>query len=140
MALFDQLLIYILGKKPFYKVSRGGLFLHDNYSSVIWTFFLWYHRMILSVSTNNWLWYWKVSGMCDVKHIMTLLIKTITSIFKVSSYIITSIASRHIGLAAIIVMSVSTFKSTVILYLRKTLFNTVWTWITVTKLYLSLIF
>jgi len=38
----------------------------------------------------------KIIGQCDVKHIMTLPIKTITSVLKVSTYIITV---RPIGLA-----------------------------------------
>jgi hypothetical protein len=50
-----------------------------------------------------------------VKRIMTLTIKAIASVLKVSTYIITS---RPIGLAAILVtMSVSTIITAVILYL-----------------------
>jgi hypothetical protein len=49
---------------------------------------------------------------------MTLPIKTITSILKVSTNIITSIAARSNGLAAIqAIMSVTTFKAAVILYI-----------------------
>ena len=48
--------------------------------------------------------------------------KTITSVLKVSTYIITSITTRPIVLAVILaIMSVSTFKTDVILYLMKTL-------------------
>jgi hypothetical protein len=53
--------------------------------SVIYTFFLWSQRGIFSVSTA-WLWYWKLC-QCDVKHIMTLMIKTIQSIFDISTFI-----------------------------------------------------
>jgi hypothetical protein len=49
---------------------------------------------------------------------MTLPIKTITSILKVSTNIITSIAARSNGLAVIqAIMSVTTFKAAVILYI-----------------------
>ena len=54
---------------------------------VMWTFFLWFHMVILLISTN-WLWYWKLSVS-----VMTT-IKTITSVLKVSQYIITSIIER----------------------------------------------
>ena len=54
-------------------------------------------------------------SQCDIKHFMTLPIKTITSVQKVTTYIITSIAAHLIGLA--VIMSVSTFKTTVILYI-----------------------
>ena len=55
-------------------------------------------------------------SQCDVKHIITLLIKTITSALNVSTYIITSVTAC--GLAAILaIMSVSTFKTDVILNL-----------------------
>ena len=48
---------------------------------------------------------------------MMPLIKTITSIFNVSAYIITNITARPMGLAVILaIMSVSTFKASVILY------------------------
>jgi hypothetical protein len=88
---------------------------------------LWSHHVILSVSTfdltkwycqyqplispcdivsiNRLLWYWKYY----VKYIMMLLIKTITSVWQISSYIITSITAHPISLNAILViMSVST--------------------------------
>ena len=54
---------------------------------------------------------------CDVKH-MILPIKTITSVVNVSTYIITGITAHLIGLAVILeIMSVSTFKSAIILYI-----------------------
>ena len=55
----------------------------------------------------------KIISQCDVKHILTSLIKTITLV----TYIITSITARPVRLAEILaVMSVSTFKTDVILY------------------------
>ena len=39
---------------------------------------------------------------CDVKHMMMLLIKTITSLLKVSTYIITSNPTHRTGLALIL--------------------------------------
>ena len=57
----------------------------------------------------------EIIGQCDVEHIMTSSIKTIMPVLKISTYIITECP---IGLAAIIVtMSVSTFKTAIILYL-----------------------
>jgi hypothetical protein len=47
-------------------------------------------------------------GQCDLKHILTLLIKTITSVLKISAYIITACP---VGLAAILAIM-----SAVILY------------------------
>jgi len=50
---------------------------------------------------------------------MMFPIKTIMSVFKVLIYIITSIATFPVRFTAILViMSVSTFRSTVILYFR----------------------
>ena len=40
----------------------------------------------------------KITGQCDVKHIMMLRIQTITSVLKVLTYIITSIAARPMNL------------------------------------------
>ena len=57
-------------------------------------------------------------SLCDIKHIMTLPIKTITSVFKISTNIITSIAARSIRLGVIpVIMFVSTFKTDIILYI-----------------------
>jgi len=54
----------------------------------------------------------------DIKHIMMSTIKTITSVLKVSTDIITNIPARPVGLAEILaIRSVSTFKIAVILYL-----------------------
>ena len=79
--------------------------------------FLWSHWAILSVSTK-WLWYWKLSV------IVTLPIKTIMLGFKFLTYIITSITARPIWLAAHaipVIMSVSTFKTDIILYISNNL-------------------
>ena len=55
--------------------------------------------------------------LCDVKHIRTIPIKTITLVLKVLTYIIPSISTHPIGLAVILtIMSVSTFTTAVILY------------------------
>jgi len=59
----------------------------------IWTFYLWSHRVILQVSTNT-----------KLSVIMTLPTKTITSVLKVLTYIITSITPCHITLASILVI------------------------------------
>jgi len=62
---------------------------------------------------KNWLWYWKLSVSVTVS-----LIKTITPDLKISRYIITCITARPVGLSAIIaIMSISTFKTAVILYI-----------------------
>jgi hypothetical protein len=54
----------------------------------------------------------------DVKHIIMSSIKTIMSVLKASTDIITNIPARPIGLAEILaIRSVSTFKIAVILYL-----------------------
>ena len=55
---------------------------------------------------------------------MTLLIKTITSVLKVSIYIITSFKYHPVGLASIVAkMSVSTFTTAYALMLYDTLFR-----------------
>ena len=53
----------------------------------------------------------KIIGLCDVKHIKTLPIKTNASVLKVLTYIIISITCHPMDLAAILsIMSISTFK------------------------------
>ena len=60
----------------------------------------------------------KIISQCDVKHIMTSLIKTIMLVLMASTDIITSIPIHPIGLPEILaIMSVSTFKIAVILAL-----------------------
>ena len=60
----------------------------------------------------------QVIGQSDIKHIMTSLIKTITSVLKASTDIITNILARPIWLAEkLAIMSVWTFKIAVILYI-----------------------
>ena len=59
----------------------------------------------------------KFISQSDVKPIMTSSIKTIMSVLKTSTDIITNIPAQPIGLAEILaIMSVSTFKIAVILY------------------------
>jgi hypothetical protein len=63
----------------------------------------------------------KIIGQRDVKHIMTLMVKIITSVLNVSTNIITSITVGLIRLAAILsIMSVSTFITAVFLYVSGT--------------------
>jgi hypothetical protein len=60
----------------------------------------------------------KIIGQCDIKHVLTSLIKTTTPVLKISTYIITSITACPVELAVILaIMSVSTFKTAVILYI-----------------------
>ena len=56
--------------------------------SVIWTFSVWPHQVIMSV-WMNWFWYFflKIIGMCDVKLIMMLPIKIIMSVLNFLTYI-----------------------------------------------------
>jgi hypothetical protein len=49
-----------------------------------------------------------INSQCDVKNIMTLPMKT--SVLKLSTYIIAVTAARPIGLAVMLIMSVSTSK------------------------------
>jgi len=61
----------------------------------------------------------KIIGQCDVKHIMTLPIKTIMSFLR--SWYTLSLVSQLVLVrlsSILVIMSVSTFKSTVILCLR----------------------
>ena len=58
-------------------------------------------------------------GQCNGKHIMTLSIKTITSLLKAFTYIMTGITGHPIRLTAILaIMSVSTFTTANILYIH----------------------
>jgi hypothetical protein len=71
---------------------------------------------------------------------MALSVKTLTSVLKAATDIITKIPSRPIGLAEILaIMSFSTFKIAVILYLHKTNNNEIEScvtqWIIVVKSY-----
>ena len=69
----------------------------------------------------------KIIGQCDFKHILTSLIITTTPVLKISTYIITSITARPVRLSVILaIMSVSTFKTAVILYIVKLVLIT-WT-------------
>jgi len=65
----------------------------------------------------------KIIGRCNIKHIMILLIKTMSGL-NVSTYIVTSITARPVGLAVILaIMSVSTFITADTLYIYITLHN-----------------
>ena len=57
-------------------------------------------------------------GQSDVKHIMMSLIKTIMSVLKALTDIITNKPVHTIGLAAVLkIMSISNFKIAIILYI-----------------------
>ena len=57
-------------------------------------------------------------GQCDITLRRLIPKKTITPVFKISTYIISSMTARPIGLAVILaIMSVSTLKAAVIPYL-----------------------
>ena len=59
----------------------------------------------------------KIISQCGANHLLMLQIKTITSVLKVLTYIITSITACPISLTVILViMSVSTFRTDIILY------------------------
>ena len=79
--------------------------------SVLLAIVLWSHRVTLSASMN-WFWYWKVSVHVTTIT-LTLQIKTIMSILKILTYIITSITACPIRLAAINTVSVSIFKTAI---------------------------
>ena len=74
---------------------------------------------IITISIKELTLIFKIISQCDViyMYIMSLPIKTLTSVFKISNNIITNIPTRSIILAAILViMSVSTLKIALILY------------------------
>jgi hypothetical protein len=74
---------------------------------------------IITISIKELTLILKIISQCDViyMYIMSLPIKTLTSVFKISNNIITNIPTRSIILAAILViMSVSTLKIALILY------------------------
>jgi hypothetical protein len=75
----------------------------------------WYY---LFISINELSLIQEMVGPFDVKHIIILLIKTVTSNVKLWTNIINSITARPIKFVVVLViMSVSTFKPDVILYL-----------------------
>jgi hypothetical protein len=60
----------------------------------------------------------KFIGQFDIKHIMTSQIKTIISVLKALTDIVINVPAHPIGISEILeIMSVSTFKIVVILYL-----------------------
>jgi ABC-type polysaccharide/polyol phosphate transport system ATPase subunit len=70
------------------------------------------------VSMNELTLILKIISQCDIKCILTFPIKTIATVLKVSTYIITSITACPIGLAArLAIMSVSTSITAIILYI-----------------------
>jgi hypothetical protein len=70
-----------------------------------------------------------IDRMHPIVLIMTSLKKTIKSVVKISTYIITSITARNIGLPAILVIiSVSTFITAVTLYIYRYLYYSIITW------------
>ena len=68
-----------------------------------WTFSLWCVQLTKSGSLN-WPWSTKILGQCDVKHILTSPIKTITPVLKISTCIITSDTARPVRLAELLVI------------------------------------
>lgn len=73
------------------------------------------------VSINRLTLIQKIIEQCDVKHIIILRIKTMTSVMKVQTCIFTSITALPIGRAVILaIMSILTFIAAVILYIWNT--------------------
>jgi hypothetical protein len=73
-------------------------------------------RSFLIRMGKNWL-ILKIIGQCDVKHIFTSPIKTITPVMKISTNIVNSTPACPLGLDAILaIMSVSTFNEVQQLY------------------------
>jgi hypothetical protein len=105
-----------------YVISKLDIFPLICATDKVWvTELTWFHKNIRSVRNSNGQelnLILKINSQCDVKHILTSPIKTITSVLKILTYIITSITARPVGFAEIVViMSVSTFKTDVILYI-----------------------
>jgi hypothetical protein len=90
-----------------------------------WYCYLWSHRVILLplispsdiVSSNEPSLILKIIGQCNFVCIMTILIKTITSVVKVSTYISTSITAHSIERAEILVRKSVCRPCTFILYI-----------------------
>jgi hypothetical protein len=86
-------------------------------------YFLWSQSDIVGI--NALILILKIIGQCDIKHIITLPIKTRTSVLNISIYIITSITARPIWLAAILpIMSLLTSITAVTLYIIKGVIQT----------------
>jgi len=86
----------------------------------------------------------KIISQCDIKHMMMLPIKRITSVLMILTYTITSIVARPNGLSAILmimIMCVSTFKTAVIPYTVEFIQSDNWVFRhPVTKIYGSKVF
>ena len=113
-ATKDDILKYVISKLDIFPLICA--------TDKVWvTELTWFHKNIRSVRNSNGQelnLILKINSQCDVKHISTSLIKTITPVLKILTYIITSIAAHPVGFAEIVVlMSVSTFKTAVILYI-----------------------
>ena len=101
-----------------------------SFTSILILVFIWKLDIfpLITSGSLNWPWSTKIFGQfvtpmhkfigqSDIKHIMKSQIKTITSVLKASTNIITNIPARSIGLAEILaIMSVSTFKIAIILF------------------------
>ena len=101
-----------------------------SFTSILILVFIWKLDIFSLITSGSLNWPWstkifgqfvtpmhKFIGQSDIKHIMKSQIKTITSVLKASTNIITNIPARSIGLAEILaIMSVSTFNIAVILY------------------------
>ena len=62
----------------------------------------------------------KIICQCDINYNMTLQVKTVMLVLKISTYIITSIPACPMGLTAIVAMiSVSTFVTAIILSVKQ---------------------
>ena len=85
-----------------------------NFDLAEWYCYLWSHRVILSVAMNP-VWYWKLLVSVMSYALWTILIKTITSVVKVSTYISTT--AHPIEHAEILVMMSVCPPCTFILYI-----------------------
>jgi hypothetical protein len=102
-----------ISMKTYKLVKIGFQLLISNFDILLWT------SLNDIVGINEVTSILEIIDKCDVKYIMTVSLKTIMSVLKILTYIITNIAYWPIELALILViMSVSTFKSDVILYLH----------------------
>ena len=113
----EDTVINTLTNKSFTNVTRLTIQWHLQVFRIInkIDIFPWCVPLIKSRSLN-WPWSTKILG--EFKHILTSTIKTIVPVLKISTYVITSITAHPIWLAAILaIMSVSTFKTAVILYI-----------------------
>ena len=113
------------------KIKRKGILLHTIIDKTIHISVFYYKNgMIYSnllfffdlksdiIGINELTMILKIICQCDVRHIIMLLIKTATSLLKVSANINTSITALPIRLSEILViMPVSTFKTAIILYI-----------------------